>query len=304
MTALSKATLQRLWPGASQPLINACVAKSDEVFARYHINTPLRVAHFMAQISHESDGGRIKEESLNYTTAARIAQVWPTRFTPESAAAYVRNPQELGNKVYNGRMGNRPGTNDGFNFRGRGLLQITGRESYARIGSLTNLDLVNNPSLVNDPANALEIAACEFQDLKCLPACDADDIRTVTKRVNGGYIGIDSRRAWLSKWKLALPELPGQLPTAVADIDQLSDTQLPRQADGDPAKKTMAESTEGWAAIVTTITGISTAVGQFFDSLKPLLANPATITILAVVAICAGGYLFWRRRQRLIEDHV
>ena len=136
---------------------------------------------------------------MNYTTAVRIAAVWPSRFTPESAEPFVRNPKALANKVYNGRMGNVTGTDDGYNFRGRGLLQITGRESYEHIGTLTGLDLVRIPNLANSPTSALAVAACEFEFLNCLPACDADDIRNVTKRVNGGYIGIDSRRIWLTK---------------------------------------------------------------------------------------------------------
>lgn len=301
---LDTATLKSLWPHASTALIDATVSSAPTVFLRYHLNTPLRVAHFMAQISHESDGGRIKEENLNYTTAARIAAVWPSRFTPESAEAYVRNPKALANKAYNGRMGNRPNSSDGFDYRGRGLLQLTGRESYERIGKLTGLDLVGNPDLVSQPLNALRVAACEFENLKCLPAADADDIRTVTKRVNGGYIGIDSRRAWLAKWKLALPELPGELPSTPEGQEEVNDTRLPRQADGDPPTKTMPKSTEGWAAILATLTAVSTAVGQFVDSLKPLMSDPKVLVTLAVIGAGAGIYIWFRRRQRLIEDHV
>ncbi len=258
----------------------------------------------MAQISHESDGGVIKEENLNYTTPARIAAVWPSRFDPESAEAYVRNPKALGNKVYNGRMGNAPNSSDGYSYRGRGLLQLTGKESYERIGKLTGLDLVSKPDLVSDPANALRIAACEFENLKCLPACDDDDIRTVTKRVNGGYIGIDSRRAWLAKWKAALPDLPGELPSTPEGEEEMNDTKLPRQADGDKPSQTMPKSTEGWAAILATLTAISTAVGQFVDSLKPLMSDPKVLVTLAVLGAGAGIYIWFRRRQRLIEDHV
>ncbi len=237
---LDLATLKKLWPGASPALLADIAGQSGAVFTRFNINTPPRVAHFMAQISHESNGGTITEESLNYTTPAHIAAVWPSRFTTETAQAFIRKPRELANKVYNGRMGNRPGTDDGWNFRGRGLLQITGRESYQRVGGLVGLDLENSPSLVNAPDKALLIAASEFVSLKCLPACDIDDIRTVTKLVNGGYIGIDSRRAWLAKWKLALPDLPGELPPDAAEIAQI-DAPLPRQADGDPEHPTSSD---------------------------------------------------------------
>ena len=297
-------TLRKLWPKASQGLIDGITAASQEVFANYKINTPLRLAHFMAQISHESDGGTITEENMNYTTAARIAAVWPSRFTIESAQNYVRKPRELANKVYNGRMGNQPYSDDGYNYRGRGLLQLTGKESYAKIGKLTGLDLVKNPNLVFTPKFALQIAACEFENLNCLPAADADDIRTVTKRVNGGYIGIDSRRNWLTKWKLALPGLPGDLPATPEAQTEINNTHLPREADGDPAKKTMTQSTEGWAAVVATITGAATALGQAVDSIKPLLGNPNVIIALTVAGVAAGIYIWFKRRQRLQEDHV
>lgn len=300
---LDKDSLVKLWPRAPSDLIDGIVASSPSVFEKYHINTPLRLAHFMAQISHESDGGTITEENMNYTTAARIAAVWPSRFTPESAQAYVRNPRALANKVYNGRMGNAVGTDDGYNYRGRGLLQITGKESYENIGNLTGLDLVNKPDLAYSASTALEVAACEFEKLGCLPACDNDDIRTVTRRVNGGYIGIDSRRAWLAKWKLATPQLPGELPQAAADIASI-DQQLPREADGDPAKKDMLQSTEGWAAIIATVTTMATAIGQMIDSLKPLLSDPKVLIPLAVIGAGAGIYIWFRRRNRLIQDHV
>jgi putative chitinase len=141
---------------------------------------------------------------MSYSTATRIHAVWPSRFTVESAQGYVRDPKKLASKVYNGRMGNVPGSDDGYNYRGRGLLQITGRESYRRIGRLTGLPLEDQPGLAYTPSNALTIAAAEFSSLGCLPFCDKDDVRTVTRRVNGGYIGLDSRKAWLAKWKLAI----------------------------------------------------------------------------------------------------
>lgn len=249
MAAFDRAMLRKLWPGAPDVMIDAIVARLPIVFVKHEINTSLRIAHFMGQISHESGGGTIIEESLNYTTAARIAAVWPSRFTPESAQAYTRNARLLANKVYNGRMGNRIGTDDGYNFRGRGLLQITGRESYQTIGQLCGLDLVGNPSLAHAPENALEVAAAEFVHLGCLPFCDKDDLRGVTKRVNGGYIGLDSRRAWLTKWKLALPGLPGRLPESPADVSDL-DKQKPRAADPDNPPST-PHGKAGGAIVVT-----------------------------------------------------
>jgi putative chitinase len=243
----------------------------------------------MAQISHESDGGTITAENMNYTTAARIAAVWPSRFTPESAVPFVRNPKVLANKVYNGRMGNAVGTDDGFNFRGRGLLQITGKESYENIGKLTGLDLIQNPDLANRPDTALEVAACEFEYLKCLPPCDADDIRTVTRRVNGGYIGIDSRRNWLTKWKLALPQLPGELPTTDEGNREINDQHLPREADGDhsPPKdvKPLEKSKTIWGGILQWLGGTGATLFGAFQYIATPWGFAAFALIIAVISV-------------------
>jgi putative chitinase len=207
MTKAEKlALLDKLWPNAPTTLLDAIIEYGPALREKYEINTPLRLAHFMAQISHESGGGTITIENMNYTTARRICQVWPSRFPSEgSAQPYVKNPRGLANKVYNGRMGNRSGTDDGYNYRGRGLLQLTGRESYQRIGKALGLDLAGDPNLVNQPPqNSLEIAAREFKELKCLPSADADDVRAVTKKVNGGYNGLEDRKQWLAKWKKVL----------------------------------------------------------------------------------------------------
>lgn len=200
-------TLRRLWPHAPQALIDGITwdtsiySSAPNVLGVYRINTPLRLAHFLAQISHESDGGTVDREDLSYTHAARIRAVWPTRFpTVASAEPYVRNPEKLADKVYQGRMGNtQPG--DGYAYRGRGLLQITGRDSYREIGTLTGLDLIGNPDLAFDPAHALTIAAAEFVHLGCLPFCDKDNLHMVTERVNGGQEGAASRAAWLARWR-------------------------------------------------------------------------------------------------------
>lgn len=199
--ALDHDTLGRLWPHAPQALVDGIIAAAPAVFARYHIDTPLRLAHFLAQVSHESGGGTVTRESLDYTHAARIREVWPTRFPTEaSAEPYVRQPEKLADKVYQGRMGNtQPG--DGFRFSGRGLLQITGRDSYREIGTATGLDLVNDPDLAFSPDHALEVAAAEFVQLGCLPFCDKDDLREVTERVNGGQEGAADRAEWLRRWR-------------------------------------------------------------------------------------------------------
>lgn len=189
------------------------VQTASAVFAKYQINTPLRLAHFMAQISEECGAGTEMVENMNYTHAQRIMAVWPSRFpTYDSAAPFVGQPRLLGDKVYNGRMGNGLGTDDGFNFRGRGCLQLTGRSSYADIGTKCGLNLVGNPDLASAPDDALAVASAEFVGNGCLPWCDHDNVVNVSAFVNLGHlvadegqiVGLNDRKAWLKVWKAAL----------------------------------------------------------------------------------------------------
>lgn len=202
-----EAALVRLWPDGDRAIAGlraGMIASAPVVFQRYGITSPLLVAHVMAQVSHECGAGRFVVENLNYS-AARMLQVWPSRFsTLASAQAFARNPRALANKVYNGRMGNRPGSDDGWNFRGRGAVQTTGREGYRRLAEATGLDVLNSPDLVNDPAHFLECGVADFIACGCLPFARADDLVGVTRRLNGGTIGLAARAEWLKRWKAAL----------------------------------------------------------------------------------------------------
>jgi putative chitinase len=203
--------LTRLWPHGDEkmPGLRAgMIEAAPAVFAKYGINTPLLVAHVMAQISHECGAGHDVVENLNYT-AGRMMQVWPSRFpSMASAAPYANNPRGLANKVYNGRMGNLSGSDDGWKFRGRGASQTTGREGYQRLAKATGLDVVNHPDLVNDPRHFMECGVADFINCGCLPYAKADDIAGVTRRLNGGTVGLDQRRVWLAKWKAAGVSVP------------------------------------------------------------------------------------------------
>jgi putative chitinase len=203
--------LLRLWPNGDQkiPGLRAgIIAAAPLVFAKYGISTPLLAAHVMAQISHECGAGHEVVESLNYS-AGRMMQVWPSRFpTMASAQPYAGNPRALANKVYNGRMGNVSGSDDGWNFRGRGAAQTTGRDGYARLAKATGLDLVNHPDLANDPIRFLECGVADFILCGCLPFAKADDVLNVTRRLNGGTVGLAARQLWLAKWKAALGSAP------------------------------------------------------------------------------------------------
>ena len=205
------AVLHKLWPNgdARIPGLRAAIAASaPDVFARHGITTPLLVAHVMAQISHECGAGRDVVENLNYTVA-RMRRVWPKRFpTSESAQPFAGNPRALANKVYNGRTGNRVGSDDGWTFRGRGAAQTTGRDGYARLAQAIGLDLVAQPDLVLSPAHFLACGVTDFIACGCLPFALRDDIVGVTRRLNGGAVGLAERRVWLANWKAALGDAP------------------------------------------------------------------------------------------------
>jgi putative chitinase len=211
--------LARLWPNGDQKITGlraGIIETAGGVFQRYGITSPLLAAHVMAQISHECGAGHDVVENLNYT-AGRMMQVWPSRFpTMASAQPYAGNPRALANKVYNGRMGNAAGSDDGWNFRGRGASQTTGREGYARLAKATGLDLVNHPDLVNDPARFLECGVADFILCGCLPFAKVDDVLGVTRRLNGGTVGLAQRQMWLAKWKAALGTAPIVLAPAPA----------------------------------------------------------------------------------------
>ncbi|MDH4097681.1 MAG: hypothetical protein OEU87_05125 [Nitrospira sp.] len=171
-------------------------------------DTPLRIAHFMAQVLHESMGLMIQSENLNYS-ADRLPKVWPSRFKPTGPLdpnAYAHNPQKLANEVYGGRMGN-TNPDDGFTYRGRGLLQLTGKDSYReattrlRASSPDAPDLVANPDEVISSSWCVAIAAAEWTARGCNTFADQDDVTKVTRAINGGTIGLSDRKEWLKRTK-------------------------------------------------------------------------------------------------------
>lgn len=198
--------LRRLWPHGDSKvpgLVEGIIASAPTVFPKYGITSDLVLAHFIAQVSHECGAGTEMVENLNYRADALRAQ-WPSHFTVQQAQSMAHNPQEIANQAYNGRMSNIIDSNDGWNFRGRGLTQTTGREGYQNLAAKTGLDLTNHPELVNDPAHALECGVADFVLCGCLPSALADDVVGVTRHLNGGTIGLIEREHWLAVWKAAL----------------------------------------------------------------------------------------------------
>jgi hypothetical protein len=134
-----------------------------------------------------------------------LCQVWPSEFpTIARAIPYTHNPRLLADRVYGARYGNRPGTDDGYNFRGRGFIQVTFRSWYEKLSVITGLDLVAKPDLVNDPDHFLEIGAAFWKIDGINAFADRGDFRGETLRLNGGYTNMPARLAWRSTWRRAL----------------------------------------------------------------------------------------------------
>lgn len=177
----------------------------QETLDTYSINTEKRVCMFIAQCAHESGSFSFLQENMDYS-AIRMAEVWPSRFRgPDGrpnaiALTLAHHPKELANTIYANRMGNRgPETGDGWNYRGRGLIQITGLDNYKSLGDAWDMNLLGNPDLLLEPKYA-SLSAGWFWDKKNLNSyADVDDIVNCTKVINGGTVGLDDRqRIWNS----------------------------------------------------------------------------------------------------------
>jgi putative chitinase len=166
----------------------------NETFERFGIITPRQQAAFIAQCGHECANFKILEENLNYR-AETLMKLWPKRFpTLEFAKQYERNPKKIANSVYANRMGNRDeASGDGFRFRGRGCIQLTGHSSYYHAGQALGVDFVMNPDLVATPKYAVLTAGWFWSTHGCNRFADAVDWTGLTKRINGGTIGLAER---------------------------------------------------------------------------------------------------------------
>jgi len=175
--------------------------KSFVAFCDYFDLTPIEGAHILGQCEHETGGFKIWEENLNYS-AARLIQVWPNRFTIESARLMERKPVDIANFVYGGRMGNTQ-ENDGWDFRGRGAIQLTGRFNYQKFS-----DFVEDSALIGDPdlvsgEYAFDSALFFFETNNILQLAkngSPETIEAITKRINGGTHGLPDRIAKTKKY--------------------------------------------------------------------------------------------------------
>lgn len=176
---------------------DAVIAQIPDTAKKFNITTPLRLAHFLAQCGHESGGFKAVNENLNYSAAGLVGTFKKYFPTLEAAKPYERKPDKIASKVYGGRMGNgAESTGEGYKFRGRGYIQLTGKDNYTNFAKFIGEDTVANPDLVSTKY-PLASAAFFFDSNKLWAICDkgADEatVTAVTKRVNGGTIGLVDR---------------------------------------------------------------------------------------------------------------
>ena len=193
-----------------------------ETCVEFEINTPKRIAAFLAQTAHESGGYTMLTENLNYK-AATLAACWPNRFAvlgadkkpvkengklvPTAVANSIAGkPELIANLVYSSRMGNGPAeSGEGWAFRGRGLKQLTGKFNYTKCGEALGVDLVANPDLLLEPMYAARSAGWFWKSNNLSKFADVGDMEGMTKKINGGLIGIADRKARYEKVLAAMP---------------------------------------------------------------------------------------------------
>ena len=193
---LTAEQFHHLFPRAQDP--QGWADSMNNVFPNYELDSPKRIAAFLAQCGHESGGWTVFEENLNYS-AKGLMGIFKKYFPDEATAtAYQRQPEKIANKVYANRMGNGPeSSGDGWKYRGRGPIQLTGKDNYRAFAKEMFDDwenLFNNPDWVNaDRDFALMSAIWFWNKNKLNREADAGDIKTMTRKINGGYIGLEDR---------------------------------------------------------------------------------------------------------------
>ena len=178
----------------------------NQVLPQYGINTPLRLAHFLAQVLHESGHLKYKSENLNYSAQA-LLKVFPKYFkTITEANVYARQPVKIANKVYANRMGNgNEASGEGWKYRGRGLIQITGKTNFDTCGKFCGMDLIHYPDSILEHADINIKTACWYWTSRNLNQyADNNDIVTITKKINGGINGLQDRTNILQKARQVL----------------------------------------------------------------------------------------------------
>lgn len=203
---ITEAQIKQECTTAKPEILSALVASLDTFAEKYGINTPLRLAHFLAQTAHESGGFRAIVENLNYS-AESLDKVFPKYFknAGRNASEYARNQEKIANVVYASRMGNGDtASGDGFRYRGRGLIQLTGKSNYTNMAKDMGITVEECAAFLETPEGACESAAWFWNKNGLNTLADKDDVVAVTKKINGGTIGLDDRKKHTAHFKTVL----------------------------------------------------------------------------------------------------
>jgi putative chitinase len=275
--------VSRLCPRAT-PGYAAAFENGDRLLVSADITTPRRLAHFLAQVFHETGGLSIERESGNYS-AARLIEIFgaghhSAAVTAEEAQRLAHNGPAIFERVYGlgnakkaAELGNTlPG--DGFKYRGGGLLQTTGRGNYRRMGQKCGVDFEGSPELVVSAAHALGPALAEWREGNLNSAADRDDLRAITRKINGGYNGLAERQAWLVRIESVLQSV--ELRPAVSIV---------------PAAKPSRAAAKGSAAVITGAGTVAAAQQAGW----PWWAWIMAAAVAAIVAIAIVHFFFTRK---------
>lgn len=342
---LNHEILRHMWPLAPEAKIAAIAETCDEVFAEFGIADPKVVAQLMANISHENGAGKIVREQM-YTHPERMVEIFGA---PKSSAALtmaeaeqlVGKPQAFFDRVYNvpkspklaKDLGNvAPG--DGYRFRGAGDLQLTGRDSYTRVGKMVGVNLVDSPDILADPRISFRVAVAEFVALKCVGPASRGQTAVVRKLVNGGKNGLAEVTVWVRRWTEALPgiEAPTPLPRgADSENTPLMGSKIMQGATGtagaigtavvskvaENANTTtqtvsvsdIADKVQQASDTITTVSAAKDSAMVVVQTVKPFLGlAPNTWAIVAVCAIVVAGvcigFTMWERYKKLRDQGV
>lgn len=205
MSTITLDLLQKICPKTKVAVLQKFVEPLNEVCEHYEINTPQRMAAFLAQVAHESGGFTAVKENLNYS-AKGLMTTFKKYFPTEAVAKeYERQPEKIANKVYGNRMGNGDeASGDGARYCGRGLIQLTGKHNYTRFAKDLGVSIEECVQYLETPEGAVASAGWFFDTNNLLKICDSGDMKMLTKRINGGYIGLEDR---IHHYELALSVL-------------------------------------------------------------------------------------------------
>jgi len=198
---ISADQIKSLYPNSDSDIVEGIISSLETLSEKYEINSPLRLAHFLAQTAHESGGFTVIEENLNYSEQG-LSNIFGKYFRDKDTSEYAHNPEKIANVVYADRMGNGDtDSGDGYMFRGRGLIQLTGRSNYTSMAKDLEVAIDDIVAYLETPDGAVESAAWFWHKNNINHLADEDNATAVTKKVNGGTIGLEERQEHTEKFK-------------------------------------------------------------------------------------------------------